>query len=305
MSYSILSSFKRGALAQVLSEELSLREISRKLEVSPSTISYELKRVKPYDPVLAQKDADNKRKMCGRKTILNSSLKRIIENRLFSTWSPAMISHFTVASTATIYNWLNNGLLDFDLQNLPNRNIRSKRKNEHRGTFKISQTIERRPNYINNRSTLGHWEVDTVLSSRGQDKTCLATFVERKSRLLWAIKIPDRSKSSMKIAFQKFISTFKSSVKSITVDHGKEFSGYTDLQKEYDLDVYFCHAYSPWERGTNENFNRRLRWFFPKKTNFKHVSNDSIFEALELINNRPLKTNNYITAIEAFKNCSN
>lgn len=304
MSYSILTSFDRGALAQLFNEGFSLREMSEKLGFSKSTIHYELSRVNPYDPVLAQEDADNKRKKCGRKTILTDDLKRIVENHLRMTWSPEDISHFYKVNTSSIYNWINKKMLNFDPSNLPNRNVRKKRKAENRGTFKVNQTIENRPDYINNRSDFGHWEVDTVLSSRGQDKTCLATFVERKSRFFWAIKIPNRTKTSLNIAFDKFMSTFSSAVKSITVDHGKEFSGYEELQSRYTLDVYFCHAYAPWERGTNEWFNRRLRWFFPKKTNFKNVSNESIFEALELINNRPLKVNSYQTAIEVFRNRS-
>lgn len=59
----------------------------------------------------------------------------------------------------------------------------------------------------------------------------------------------------MKVVFDGFISTFKSPVKSTTVDHGKDFSRYNDLQDKYDLDIYFCHAYSPWKGETNENFN--------------------------------------------------
>jgi IS30 family transposase len=106
------------------------------------------------------------------------------------------------------------------------------------------------------------------------------------------------------MAFNKFMNIFNPIVKSITVDRGKEFSGYKELHSKYDLDVYFCHPYSPWERGTNEYFNRRLRWFFPKRTNFKNVSNESVFEALELINNIPLKVNNYHTAIEILGNRS-
>lgn len=101
-----------------------------------------------------------------------------------------MISHFNNVTTSSIYNWLNKGMLNFDLSTLPNRNVRKKRKEKNRGTFKVIQTIENRPEYINNRSEFGHWKVDTVLSSRGQDKTCLATFVEHKSRFYGQLKFP-------------------------------------------------------------------------------------------------------------------
>lgn len=77
---------------------------------------------------------------------------------------------------------------------------------------------------------------------------------------------------------------FGPQAKSITVDHGKEFANYQALEQDYQIKVYFCHPYSPWERGSNEYFNRRLRWFFPKKTNFSQVTTDEILAALELIN---------------------
>lgn len=47
------------------------------------------------------------------------------------------------------------------------------------------KSIEQRPTNVNNRCDFGHWEVDTVLSGRGDSKACLFTFVERKSRILW------------------------------------------------------------------------------------------------------------------------
>ncbi|WP_459128564.1 IS30 family transposase, partial [Latilactobacillus curvatus] len=72
----------------------------------------------------------------------------------------------------------------------------------------------------------GHWEVDTVLSGRGDSKACLVTFVERKSRLLWALKVTNRTSEALNTAFDSFMGVFGSQVKSITVDHGKEFSNY-------------------------------------------------------------------------------
>lgn len=97
---------------------------------------------------------------------------------------------------------------------------------------------------------------------------------------------------------------FQGTVKSITVDHGKEFAQYKSLEECYGLTTYFCHPYSPWERGSNEYFNRKLRWFFPKQTNFDQVTADQVLEAVELINNRPLKLHQYRTAIEVFRACS-
>ncbi|AKP66795.1 IS30 family transposase [Companilactobacillus ginsenosidimutans] len=303
MSISTLSQFERGAIYQLLKDGNSHNEIARRMKLSKSTISNELSRVDPYDPVLAQEHADKMRRHCGRQSILSKDNAILIKQHLELTWSPEQIASELNLCFKSIYNWIYQGLIDFDSELLSDKSRRKKHKHETRGTFKVDETIETRPEEINTRKTFGHWEADTVLSSRGQSKACLATFVERKTRFVWAIKINDRTKESMNSAIKKMKSIFGENIKSITVDHGKEFSGFNDLADYYNLPVYFCHPYSPWERGTNEYFNRKLRWFFPKKTDFNSVSEDELLESLELINNRPLKILGWNTAIETFRDC--
>ncbi|ETA74996.1 transposase [Ligilactobacillus equi DPC 6820] len=65
-------------------------------------------------------------------------------------------------------------------------------------------------------------------------------------------------------------------MKSITVDHGKEFSGYKQVEEQSDVDVYFAHAYAPHERGANENRNRALRHFIPKGRPIEEVSDEEL-----------------------------
>ena len=283
---------------------LSNIQMSDRLKRSPATISYELARCEPYQAEVAQTDAEYKRSRCGRKTKLNDKLRQIILNHLRLSWSPEMIAHEFKLATKSIYNWLNRGWLPFKLTDLPNRNVRQHRVSENRGKFTSGTSIEQRPTTVNQRLAFGHWEVDTVLSSRSESRSCLVTFVERKTRLLWAIKAPNRTAKALNTAFGKFMGAFGPQVKSITVDHGKEFANYQALEQDYQIKVYFCHPYSPWERGSNEYFNRRLRWFFPKKTNFSQVTTDEILAALELINQRPLKIHHQQTAIERFRACS-
>ncbi|WP_412988322.1 IS30 family transposase [Pediococcus siamensis] len=309
MSFSTLTQFDRGAIYHLLNIGYSQNKIASALNVSKSTISYELKRVQPYNPILAQADAEQQRHHSGRKSILTPMLKRLIENHLRLTHSPDEVAHELRLCTSSIYNWIYSGQINFKAEQLPDKGQRHKHQDERRGSFQVGKTIENRPQAINDRSEFGHWEMDTVLSSRGGSKTCLATFVERKSRLVWMIKIPNRSQNAMNNAIETFIRTFGPAVKSFTADHGKEFSGYQLIEDTYQREVYFCHPYSPWERGTNEYFNRKIRWFFPKKTNFAKVTEESIIEATELINNRPLKILNWKTAIETFRElfskCSN
>ncbi|BAP86824.1 transposase (plasmid) [Paucilactobacillus hokkaidonensis JCM 18461] len=74
MGTSTLSRFQRGALAQLVNEgNKSYQVMADALGVAKATISYELDRVKPYDPELAQQDADRKRRNCGRRSMLTAA----------------------------------------------------------------------------------------------------------------------------------------------------------------------------------------------------------------------------------------
>ncbi len=76
---------------------------------------------------------------------------------------------------------------------------------------------------------------------------------------------------------------------SFTVDRGTEFSGLVSLESQYGIKTYYCHAYTPAERGSNERFNRNLRYFYPKGTYFEHISAQDLTTTLLQINQRPLK----------------
>ena len=107
----------------------------------------------------------------------------------------------------TIYNWLYAGLIDLDLSVL-RRKGKSRQPKETRGTFRIGTSIAKRPKEVRNRETFDHWELDTVVSSRGKSKGCLATFLEQKTRFYLAFKIPDRTAKSMFSAIEQLCKLF-------------------------------------------------------------------------------------------------
>ncbi len=103
-------------------------------------------------------------------------------------------------SFKTIYRWLYEGrLIRMTVQQLRHKGKRQKPQ-EKRGRFLVGTSIKQRPKEIRFRETFGHWELDTVVSSRGKSKACVATCIERKTRLYTAIKMPDRTSLSMEIA---------------------------------------------------------------------------------------------------------
>ena len=298
MSTTSLTSSERGSIYAYRKMKLSVNQIAIRLGRAKSTIYEELQRVKPYNPDIAQAHANKLRSHCGRHSLLSGAVISTISNNLKRHSSPEGIAHAYGFGISTIYHWAEERIISDSL--FPEHGRRRRRKSERRGRFPITHTIDERPDYINNRSRLGDWEVDTILSPRGEDKACLVTFVERKTRLLYSFIIKNRTHQALAEAMAHFMKYFRPYVKSITTDNGREFSHNCVLQGKYKIPFYFCHPYSPQERGSNERLNRRLREFFPKKTDFSKVSQGEVFDAVDSINKRHLKVLNWETADEAF-----
>ncbi|EJO5349610.1 IS30 family transposase, partial [Clostridium botulinum] len=127
----------------------------------------------------------------------------------------------------------------------------------------------------------------------------LATIVDRKSRFIKAMHMPNRKSATFNKYCIAALSILPSSlVNTLTVDRGKEFAGYASLEKELKTSVYFADPYSSWQRGTNENSNGLIREFFPKKFDFSTISQFEVNKAINLINNRPRKCLGYKTSSE-------
>jgi len=118
---------------------------------------------------------------------------------------------------------------------------------ENRGRFNVKRSIKDRPQEVENRKIFGHWELDTMVSSRGQSKGCLATFVERKTRFYVAIKMDDRTKDSMFLAISSLYNTLTSKLlNTFTVDRGKDFACHnrlkTSLEYQCILPILMQHG---------------------------------------------------------------
>lgn len=190
------------------------------------------------------------------------------------------------------------------------------KKNKSASRAPAGESIEQRPEEIDEREEFGHWEGDTVYSGKGKRKTtrALLTLTERKTRKEIIIAIPNRKAETVvkaldalerKLGARRFRAIFK----SITFDNGTEFAAAEELERSCvnkrlpRTKVYFCHPYSSWERGTNENTNGMIRRRFPKGTNFAAVTNAQIAQAENWINNYPRKILGYKSSEIVFREC--
>ncbi len=315
MNYKHITTNERCCIANFLSLGLSLRKIAKHLNRNVSTISREVKRNSTNGKYLAHIACENyakNRKNCGAKgKSSNPTLIKYIEDGLEKTWSPEQIAgrlrldyqddKSMKIGFKTIYRWLYQKIIAKGNVNRLRRKGKSLKPKETRGKFNIGKSIKDRPKEVRKRETIGHWELDTVVSSRGKSKACLSTFVERKSRFLIAQVMENRKSSTFNFhCFTAFKDIPTNLIKTFTVDRGKEFAGYVDIENTLNIDVYFADAYASWQRWTNENTNGLLREFYPKKFDFSSINQKELDNIVTIINNRPRKCLGYKTPAEVF-----
>lgn len=284
----------------------STRFIAKILGRHHSTIARELSRNKSkgfYHAETAQSLYAKRRMSNFPKGKFSDAIARIISDKISEKWSPEQIVHTVLNETIsfkTIYKWIYQG----KIPNVSEKDLRHKgkrKKKETRGKFTVGTSIKNRPKEVKKREEFGHWELDTMVSSRGKSKGCLATFVERKTRFYTAIKIKDRTKDSMLKAIKQLVAQMpKQATKTFTTDRGKEFACYIQVEKDFKIPVYFADPYAAWQRGSNENSNGLLREYYPKKTDLAKVDEEELGENLLQLNKRPRKCLEWKSPYELF-----
>lgn len=226
--------------------------------------------------------------------------RQIIEKR----YSPAAAlaearkaGYTTSVCVSTLYSYIDKRVF----LTLSNKHLwyKGKRRKAQRPERRIAHpklpSITDRPEIINQRSDYGHWEMDLVIGKAGS-KAVLLTLTERKTRQEMIFKLADKKASSVREVFDRLeakTQNFKEKFKSITTDNGSEFLQYEALRQSIyggtRFQIYYCHSYAAWEKGTNENHNRMIRRWFPKGTNFEKVSKKRIAELQRWMNGYPRK----------------
>jgi IS30 family transposase len=325
MKFKHLSIEEREKIQEMLWQKASVRAIAAELGRSPSSISREISRNIPlkriYRPRLAHSHALEKRKSRGRKLRLKSLfIRRYVAEKLKKGYSPEQISgriHMEhpeeSISHEAIYQYIYSQVYRsgwgelkphyHDLRLYLKRRHKRRQKKGMRKSQRIwrpkGSSIEERPKEVEERKTLGHWEGDSVVS--GKSTAGLNTLVERKTGLVFITKIRNgTTKETEKAVVGRFSSLSPAYRRTLTLDNGSENSCHAELEEALDINCYKTHPYASWERGTNENTNGLIRWYFPKGTDFATISEGSVRIVEEALNNRPRKRLGWKTPLEAF-----
>jgi transposase, IS30 family len=308
MKYKHLTPEQRYQISAYKQTGWTRTKIALKLGVHKSTIGRELKRnlsQRGYRPKKAEELAQKRRRGKGTSRISPATWETI-ENALRQQWSPDQISRRLAheGKPTASHEWIYQHIYHDKRQGgTLHENLRCRRKrkkrygtNSNRGVLVNQIRIDERPAVVAEKSRLGDWEVDSVIGKGHQQS--IVTMVERKTKLLRMMKIDhktgDLTRDAICLQLQNLV------VQTITSDNGKEFSEHEDIAKTLKANFYFCHPYSSWERGVNENTNGLIRQYFPKHTAFATITEMDIKEAQEKLNHRPRKTLGYLTPHEVY-----
>lgn len=292
----------------------SQTKIAKALGVHKSTISRELKnRSTPngYFADIAQLNYDERRNVSktNASKILNSQTRNYILLHLQAGWSPEQISgrmkrdgRVDRICYETIYNFIYNEsyckrekMYQY-LRRGKKRRTKWKGRGAHKSKIPNRVSISKRPTVVDKRNEFGHWEGDSVLYP---NKKAINTINELKTGLVEFTKLDRKTSELTAKAMTTKLSSYEA--KTLTLDNGTEFTNHEDVSEHTGVAVYFCHPYSSWERGANENANGLLRGYLPKRYNIDELTQEELDEIATDINNRPRKRLRYQTPAEAYQ----
>lgn len=219
----------------------------------------------------------------------------------------------TSLSKQTIYRYIEQGIfLNLTNSNLPlkkNRSARAAANRKKAANPPKGKSIEERSKEIDSRSSFGHWEMDSVEGKKGT-KATLLVLTERASRKELIELMKDKTAGSVLKALSRIEhrlgkKRFSTIFKTITVDNGCEFSDGAGIEaSSYGgtrTTLYYCHPYSAYERGSNENQNKMIRRHLPKGTDFSKLNRKQVKQLENWINNYPRKIFNYLCSNDIFE----
>ena len=247
-----------------------------------------------------------------------------VEDMVLQGYSPAAILGYikehglkfkTKVCRVTLYSYIDKGLF----LRITNKNLlrKGKRKRSRKSVKpvkqlpKIGNSIEKRPKEVTQRTTFGHWELDSVIGTKTTGETLLV-MTERLTRMEVICKSKDKSAAGTVTMLNRLerkigSESFRQIFKSITCDNGTEFSNtvgmeYSPYTGKQRTTVYYCHPYCSSERGSNENQNGFIRRFIPKGVSIDRFSAQQIQEVQDFINNYPRAIFDWKNSAKLFQN---
>ena len=317
--YSQLTLEQRYGIYTLLKTGHTQSKIAEVIGVHKSTVYREINRNRGgrgYRPKQANAFAEQRRQVKVR-PLIDGSTWAYVEQLICKEWSPEQISGWMKKNLqiSISHEWIYQYILkDKQAGGSLYLHLRCKKKrkkrygsNDRRGNLKNRVSIDQRPAIVDDRSRVGDWparppgaggEADTIIGKA--HKQAIVSLTERKSGVALIYKVDRRTKEKTEEAMRRLLGSISDQVHTITSDNGKEFGNHEEIAKGLRCDFYFAHAYSSWERGTNENTNGLIRQYFPKNRDFRTITDKELIHAMRRLNNRPRKRLGFKTPNQVF-----
>ena len=312
----IITYKERKLLEKLLNNSMKIRAIGRQIGRGHTTLLYEIRTHSgdhlPYDADRAQALYEKAQMRKGNisKLLSNPSLWKYVLQKLQEDFSPEQIagrlktcseekekargsvSHETIYAFIYAEENKKHQYWKYLMRHRKKRRKRGTRKSRKGGTLKNITSISKRPRFIEQRQEEGHWESDSMIFRK--QKEILSVQVERKTRVVRLTKCKNKTAAETTRAVQGALGGEVSDfLKSITFDRGTEGAGHEEIASYLSVDIFFCHPYCSWEKGSVENRNMFIRRYLPRDTDMSQMSDEKIYEIQEKLNNRPMKCLGY------------
>lgn len=308
------SSEERKQIEYWLKKQKSLRQIADLLERSVSSISDEIQRNKVkgiYNSQKANHKAYVRRKdskiQC-LKVVMNPVLRNYVETNIIAHQSPEGISgrlkhvetRIPYASTKAVYKFIWSPHGRRIEKNLYSMAVKKKSgpKRDKSVVIDGRTMIDQRPKYIEKRRQFGHFEGDFIESGK-DGKGSILVLVERKTRYPFLRRLENRDTAAVNATIQGLLEGIM--VKSLTIDNDVSFQKHERLSNLIGADIFFCHPFASYEKGTVENRNKAIRRYMPKRTDLSTCSEEYIQWVETILRNRFMKCLRYQTPEEAWQ----
>ena len=331
--YSHLSDAERWAIEIKLKERLSQAAIGRSLGRHRSTICRERKRGhwQAFDVYLAE----FARRYYARKRMLAGQTRRKLDPQmrkpawktvlfgLAQDWSPQQLCDRLKDSALpacavppglhglshqTIYRAIfdmppsqQRATLVKLLRRSPAGRRRCRKPKSERFTGIANITpITSRPLAADLRLEPGHWEGDLIRGANG--RSAVGTLVDRFTRQTLLVKLRSAHASEVLRAFLARLRKLPAHMRrTLTYDRGTEMALHEQFTARSGMPVFFCNAYSPWQRGTNENTNGLIRQYLPKGSDLSLATSARLRFIERRLNNRPRRVLGRKTPNESYQ----
>lgn len=297
---------------EVLNEDgYNQSDIAIQIGKNKSTISRLFKKYKTKDGVfdseVVWQDIQEKRAEANAhyRILPESDLEDYLLEKIVLHWSPEQMAWEWSNSTGetlcheTIYQWFYKNKPEMIKLHFRRKGKKYQHKRKEKYQIKDRKMIDERPEEIEDRLEVWHWEWDTIVGKDHQ--WAIVTNVERKTGFLIATLLSSSKSEELALTTIKDFEDIPHQLRiTMTYDNGREFAQHKKIEKQTNMTVYFAHPYSPWERWSNENTNGLLREFIPKGTDFSTITQQQLDHYVKLINQRPRKRLGFATPEELF-----